>query len=123
MKRFLILTALLLASGQADAAFYSTSYLKQLLDSCNALPGTFEANKENFSSIKDCGLSTGYILGVFDNLNVMADRSRCFPHSLKSEQVVAAVENWIRNNPDRGQEPADRSVNSAISEAWRCPDQ
>jgi hypothetical protein len=121
MKRFLIFTALLLASGQAGASFYSTDYLKQLLDSCDALPGTFEANKENFAHVKDCGLSTGYILGVFDNLNIMADRSRCLPHTVQSEQVVAAVEIWIRSNPDRGQEPADRSVNSAITEAWRCP--
>jgi hypothetical protein len=122
MKRFLILTALLLASGPAGAAFYSTGYLKQLMDSCNALPETFEANKENFVSIKDCGLSTGYVLGVFDALNVMANSSRCFTRTIQSEQVVAAVENWIRNNPDRSHEPADRSVNSALSEAWRCTD-
>ena len=122
MKRFLILALLLLASGQAGAAFYSTGYLKPLLDSCNALPETFEANKENFARIKDCGLSTGYILGVFDSLKVMADRSRCVPQTVQSEQVVTAVENWIGNNPDSGLEPADRSVNSAVSAAWRCPD-
>jgi hypothetical protein len=122
MKRFLILAFLLLASGQAGAAFYSTTYLKQLLDSCHTLPETFEATKENFARIKDCGLSTGYILGVFDSLNVMADRSRCLPQTIQSEQVVTAVENWIGNNPDRGLDPADRSVNSAVSAAWRCPD-
>ena len=122
MKRFLIFTVLLLASGQASAAFYSTGYLKQLLDSCNALPETFEANRENFSHIKDCGLSTGYILGVYDALHVMADRSHCFPGTIQSEQVIEAVENWIRSNPDRGHEPADRTVNAALSETWRCPE-
>ena len=122
MKRFLILTALVLASGQAGAAFYSTGYLKQLMDNCNALPDTFEANKESFARIKDCGLSTGYILGVFDSLNVMADRSWCFPGTVQSGQVVETVENWIRNNPVRTDEPADRSVNSALSETWRCPE-
>jgi len=121
MKQFLILTALLLASGQAGAAFYSTDYLKQLIDSCNSLPDTFDINGENFARIKDCGLSTGYILGVFDSLNVMADRSRCFPGTVQSEQVVTAVENWIQNHPERIQEPADKSINSAISEAWFCP--
>jgi len=122
MKRFLIITALLLASGQAGAAFYSTAYLKQLADNCNALPETFEANKANFARVKDCGLSTGYILGVFDALKVTADRSRCLPGTVQSEQVVAAVENWIGKHPERHHQPADKSVNSAVSEAWGCPE-
>lgn len=122
MKRILVLTIMLLASGQASAAFYGTDYLKQLLDSCNLLTDPFDANQENFTRVKDCGLSTGYILGIWDARNVTSDRSKCFPATLPSEQVVAMVENWIKNHPERWQDSADKSVNSALSEAWSCPD-
>ncbi len=122
MKQLLILTVLLLVSWQTNAAFYSTGYLGQLLDSCNALPDTFNADSENFARVKDCGLSTGYILGVFDSLNVIADRSRCFPEAVRSEQVIAAVDHWIQKHPGSDLEPADKSVNFALNETWRCPD-
>jgi hypothetical protein len=120
MKRFIIITALLLTTGQAGAAFYGSDYLKQLIDSCNALPETFDASAENFARVKDCGLSTGYILGVFDSLNVLADRSFCFPEKVQSGQVVATVENWMQNHPERMNQPADKSVRQALGDAWSC---
>jgi hypothetical protein len=109
-----------MVSGQVSAAFYGTDYLKQLIDSCNSLPETFNADQASFARIKDCGLSTGYILGVFDSLNTIADRSLCFPGTVQSEQVVAAVENWIQNHPEQIHAPANNSVHSAFSEAWSC---
>jgi len=121
MKRILILTVLLLASGQAGAAFYGTDYLKQLIDSCNSLPETFDVSQENITRVKDCGLSTRYILGIYDVLNVIADRSKCFPETVQSEQVLAVVENWIENHPEQWHQSADKSVHSAFSEAWSCP--
>jgi len=120
MKRTLIFTALLLAWGPASAAFYSTDYLRGLLDSCDALPETFEASPENFTRIKDCGLSTGYILGVFDALDVIADRSKCIPGTVQSEEVVDVVEKWLQNHPERTTGPADKTIESALSEAWSC---
>ena len=120
MKRILILVLLLAASGPATAAFYTTDYLKQLIDSCSALPETFEATPENFSRTKDCGLSTGYILGVYDALNIIADRSLCFPGTVQTEQVFAAVEKWMEKHPERLQESADKSVQAAIRETWSC---
>jgi hypothetical protein len=122
MKRTLILTVLLLASEHASAAFYSTDYLKQLIDSCNSLPEVFDANQENISRVKDCGLSTGYIIGIYDALKVITDRSKCFSGTLQSEQVFTVVENWIQSHPDQGHESADKSVTSALSEAWSCPE-
>lgn len=120
MKRILIVTLLLLASGPASAAFYSTEYLEQLLQNCSSLEETFDASSENFARVKDCGLSTGYILGVFDGLNVISDRSKCIPGTIQSEQVVAVVENWILKHPERRSEAADKSVRSAFAEAWAC---
>ncbi len=120
MKHTFILFALLLACSTANAAFYSTDYLKRLLDSCDALPETFEASPENFTRIKDCGLSTGYILGVFDALDVIADRSKCIPGTVQSEHVVGVVEKWLQNHPERTTGPADRAIESALSEAWSC---
>lgn len=120
MKRILIVTLLLLASGPVSAAFYSTQYLEQLLENCSSLPATFDASAENFARVKDCGLSTGYILGVFDGLNVISDRSKCIPGTIQSEQVVAAVEKWILEHPERRPEAADKSVSSAFAEAWAC---
>ena len=122
MKQILFLTVILLASAPASAAFYSTDYLKQLIDSCNSLPDTFDANQENITRVKDCGLSTGYILGIFDELNVITDKSKCFPEALQSEQVFSVVENWLQNHPERRHESADKSVNSAFSAAWPCPE-
>jgi len=121
MKRILIVTALLLASGTACPAFYSTGYLAGLLESCGSLPETFEANQENITRVKDCGLSTGYILGIYDANNALSDRAKCFPSTLPSEQAVAAVENWIRQHPERSADPADQSVRTALDEAWTCP--
>ena len=122
MKRVLILTGLLLASTQVSAAFYGTEYLKQLINSCNSLPDTFDANQENITRVKDCGLSTGYILGIFDALNVIADKSKCFPEAVQSEQVFSVVENWLQNHPEQWHESADKSVTFALSEAWSCPE-
>jgi hypothetical protein len=120
MKRFIIVTALLLITAQANAAFYGSGYLKQLLDNCNALPQTFDASPENFDRVKDCGLSTGYILGVFDSLDALADRSMCFPGTVASEQVVDAVDTWLRNHPERIQQAASKSVRQALIENWSC---
>jgi len=120
MKRVLLFTALLLAWGSANAAFYSTGYLRGLLNSCAALPGTFEASPENFTRIKDCGLSTGYILGVFDALDVIADRSKCIPETVQSEEVVVVVEKWLKNHPEQTTSPADKAIESAFNEAWSC---
>jgi hypothetical protein len=120
MKRFIIITALLLTTGQASAAFYGSDYLKQLIDSCNALPETFDATPENFARVKDCGLSTGYILGVFDSLNVLADRSMCFPEKVQSEQVFSTVETWMQNHPERMHQSANKSVRQALGDSWSC---
>lgn len=122
MRNVFILTALMLAATPASAAFYSTQYLKQLMDSCNKLPETFEASTESFSRVKDCGLSTGYILGVVDALNIMADGSICLPRTLPSEQAVLAVDRWIQKNPERLPYPADQSVRSALADNWSCSD-
>lgn len=120
MQKILVLTLFLIVSGHAGAAYYDTQYLKQLLDSCDALAETFDANQENFSRIKDCGLSTGYILGVFDALDVMAERSKCLPDTLASEQAVGVVERWIREHPERAHGPADKAIEAALDEAWGC---
>ena len=121
MKRISIIALCLLAPAWANAAFYDTAYLGRLLGSCDALPETFEATAENFERIKDCGLSTGYILSVYDTLHVMADRSLCLPSSLAAEQAVAVVDTWIRNHPERAGNPAEESVRSALQAAWSCP--
>jgi len=123
MHRILILTLCLMASVQAGAAFYSTAYLKQLIDSCNSLPDTFDASPENFARVKDCGLSTGYILGIYDELDVVADRTKCIPGTLSTAQAITVVENWIQNHPERLQDSADKSVESALNDAWSCPKQ
>jgi len=120
MKRFIIITALLLTAVQADAAFYGSDYLKRLLDSCNALPEIFDASPKNFDRVKDCGLSTGYILGVFDSLDALADRSMCFPGTVPSEQVVAAVDTWLQNHPESINQAASKSVHQALVETWSC---
>lgn len=122
MKRILMLLLLLSlsVSTTAGAAFYDTEYLNRLIDSCNALPETFEANAENFARVKDCGLSTGYILGIYDALDVMADRSKCPPGTLQSAQAVEAVGNWIRNHPEQSKSPADKSVRLALEQTWSC---
>lgn len=120
MKKILLSAMLLVISAQASAAFYSTAYLKQLLDSCSALPETFDATPENFSRIKDCGLSTGYILAIYDASDVMADRTRCPPRTLQSEQAVAVVSTWINSHPDQWNASADQSVKSALGDVWSC---
>jgi hypothetical protein len=120
MKRYLLFTLFFLASGGVDAAFYSTEYLKGLIESCNSLPEIFDATPENFARIKDCGLSTGFILGVFDSLNAVSDRSLCLPGTIESEQVVATVGAWIQAHPERLQTGADDSVRAAVHEAWTC---
>jgi len=120
MKRFIIITALLLTAAQANAAFYGSDYLKRLLDSCDALPETFDVSPENFDRVKDCGLSTGYILGVLDSLDALADRSMCFPGTVPSEQVVAAVDTWLKNHPERIHQAASKSVRQALVETWSC---
>lgn len=120
MKKPLILTVLLLASGPAAAAFYDTAYLGRLIENCNALPDTFDVTPENVSRIKDCGLSTGYILGVFDALRVISSRSMCLPGTVTSEHIVSEVDDWIAKHPERAGAPADQSVNSALIEAWTC---
>ena len=122
MKRILSVFLLILISVQASAAFYTTEYLKGLIDSCNAMPETFDATLENFARVKDCGLSTGYILGIYDESNVISDRSKCFPETLQSEDVVRVVEHWLQAHPESWQQPADRSVSSALGEGWLCPD-
>lgn len=122
MKRFLILAALLLTSGQASAIYYSSEYLQKLLDNCSSLPETFDASSENFDRVKDCGLSTGYILGVFDSLKLIADKSRCFPRTVESGQLVSAVYGWIQSHPERIHQAADKSVIAAINETWSCGD-
>lgn len=122
MQRLLMVALFLLVSGQAGAAFYSTEYLKKLMDNCSSLPETFEASSENFDRVKDCGLSTGYILGVFDSARLIADPSRCFPRTVESEQLVSAVYGWIRSHPERVHQPADKSVMAAINESWSCGD-
>ncbi len=121
MKKILLSTLLLIVSAHASAAFYSTAYLMQLLDSCNALPETFDATAENISRIKDCGLSTGYILAIYDASNVMADRSKCPPRTLQSEQAVRVVGEWIKNHPEQWNASADHTIESALSDAWSCP--
>lgn len=121
MKWIFLVVLLMLAPGTAGAAFYSTAYLKSLIDNCNSLPETFEANQESFTKTKDCGLSTGYILGIYDALNVMADSSRCFPATLSSSQAVTVVEQWISNHPESAHDSADNSVQAAMNEAWSCP--
>jgi len=120
MKRYLLFTLIFLASGGVDAAFYDTGYLKRLIESCNSLPETFDTTPENFARIKDCGLSTGFILGVFDSLNAVSDRSLCLPGTIKSEQVVATVGAWIQAHPEQLQTRADDSVRAAVFEAWAC---
>lgn len=122
MKRISIIALCLLAPAWANAAFYDTAYLGRLLGSCDALPETFEATAENFGRIKDCGLSTGYILGVYDTMHVMADRSLCLPSTLPTEQAVGVVDSWIRSHPERAGNPAEQSVRSALKEAWSCKD-
>jgi hypothetical protein len=123
MKWILFFSLSFLVVAPAGAAFYDTAYLKRLLDNCNSLPESFEASAENFDKIKDCGLSTGYILGIYDALNVMADRSRCPPATLQSEQAVAVVASWIRDHPEQMSKPADKSVRSALDAAWPCSKQ
>ena len=121
MKLILMLVALLLTSTPAAAEYYRTEYLKKLLDNCSALSESFDASTENFQRVKDCGLSSGYILGIFDSRNVISDRSKCFPSPLQSEEVIAVVETWLRNHPEQRHEPADESVMAAFKDAWRCP--
>jgi hypothetical protein len=120
MKIFLMITALLAISTPAAAEYYSTEYLKKLLDNCSALAEPFDASTENFHRVKDCGLSSGYILGIFDSHNVIADRSKCFPSPLQSEEVVATVETWLRKHPEQQNAPADESVMSAFRQSWPC---
>ena len=122
MKWIPIVALFLLTTLPAQAAFYDTAYLQRLLDRCEALPETFEANKDNFDRIKDCGLSTGYILGVYDTLHVMADRSLCLPATLPTAQAVSAVYTWVQNHPDQASSPAEQSIRSALKEAWSCTD-
>jgi len=120
MKWILMLCLTFIISAPAGAAFYDTAYLKQLIESCNSLPETFDATAENFARVKDCGLSTGYILGIYDALDVMADRSKCLPATLPSEQAVVVVANWIRSHPETTGRPADETVRFAFGEAWSC---
>ena len=122
MKRILILAALLLSPAPGQAAYYSSDYLRGLLDNCNALPETFAATPESFASVKDCGLSTGYILGVVDALGLVNDRKLCFPRTIRSEELVAAVQRWIHGHPDQVNRPADEAVDAAVRSAWACPE-
>jgi hypothetical protein len=121
VKRILLLAFLFLSPCLAGAAYYDTAYLKSLINNCNSLPETFDAKQENFVKIKDCGLSTGYILGIYDALNVMADSSKCLPATLPSAQAVAVVEKWINSHPEHAHDSADNSVRAAMNEAWSCP--
>ena len=120
MRRILMLLLLMLASAELNASYYDTAYLKGLLDNCSALGDTFEANSENFVAVKDCGLSTGYILGVIDESGIINDRSLCFPRSVESEDIIVAVKGWIGQRPERMHEPAEESVVLAVRYAWAC---
>jgi Ssp1 endopeptidase immunity protein Rap1a len=70
------------------------------------------------------GLCLGYIEGVVEYMEAVRSNNgkpRCVPPGTDSKEVLDAVVNYLRDQPqDRSKAPI-WSVNLAVITAWKCP--
>ena len=117
-------TVLLLTAGSAWATFVTGSHLHE---DCNA------ANGEAYQSV-----CVGYIEGVMD-ASVVGDKSIgdkrradgafehalsgyrwCVPQDANASQMVAAVQKWLKANPETWHLGASGLVANALADAFPC---
>jgi hypothetical protein len=106
-----VVTALLTLAGEARAAadFFDGN---QLYAYCTS------------SVDYERGLCLGYIEGVveyMEKVRVNNDKPPCVPAGTEAKQVLDAVVNYLRDQPqDRSKAPI-WSVSLAVITAWKCP--
>jgi hypothetical protein len=61
----------------------------------------------------------GYVIGIHDAL----DRRRriCTPNGVKVDQIVAVASKYLKDHPEKWNEPASDVVTVALGEAFPCP--
>lgn len=105
-KPSLFVLILILFSSSAQAEFYSGSKLYGFLERDMRGASDFEA-----------GVSTGYVLGVYDSL---AGILVCSPEGVTVRQVKQIVFNYMQQHPESWDKSADFSVIAAVREVWPC---
>lgn len=115
------LCLLLFIPFNASAFFYTGNTLSNWLESNERvkLESTMPDDFPNVFQLQ------GYITGIYESLSVQnsRDKSPKFCPSttqLKLKQLIHIVNNFVKNNPKRLNEPAYVLVETAIIEAYPC---
>lgn len=112
MIRILIPTFLLVLSVSAEARFYSGNDLIVLIREHEK--AIREQDGVNFY---EAGKYQGYIIGTYDAFSLFM----CPPKNVTVGQISAIVIDYFNKNPKQWHLPASSLVQSALFEAFPCP--
>ena len=116
----LIIALFLSGTGPAGAVYFTTSMLKDQLESAEPA--------QNLSAMHYiAGVFDGFDLGTVSGQSFDKNRSKhlvyktlCIPNGTTLEQMTAVVKKFIRDNPKDWQQPANTQVVLALMYAWPC---
>lgn len=117
MKWILVLSVLMiLASTQmAVAFFYSGNDLVNFMRDYEAgMPGGTNYHSRDLSAAMNAATYMGYVLGVCEGTPYMHN----FPDGVASGQILAVVSKYLKNHPEKWDEPAVGLVVEALQEAF-----
>lgn len=102
MKKHTLMLAAMLATTQAQAAFFSGNDLYERLQSTSTMERTG---------------GIGYILGVFDATHKIL---HCSPDTVTAGQVADLVQAVLKITPEVRHQSADLIVRVTLSTTWPC---
>ena len=126
MKRLALIVALCLLPELANSRpiFYDGNKLYSQLASCLPTGKRIALKSQNISLIVDCEKAQAYVMGIHDSLQMSENAAApCTPDGVDSRQTADVVDKWLNENPARRHEFAPALIQSALMEAWPCPEE
>lgn len=119
MKKIIIAVALCTVAGSSSAAFTDGNELMQWSIAYDSLFNNKGSEKNtNLTTAISATKFLGYVVGVVDTLGGIAV---CPPNEASREQMMAIVQKYMKQNPEKWTMNASVLVGHALMKAFPCP--